>query len=215
MDRLDFTLLSDGSSDAILINPITWLMEQYLHRRGVAINGSWADLRRLPKPPKDLRDRIQVALDLYPCHILFIHRDGEREPLERRIEEIVTASEELGGISVPVVPVRMQETWLLIDEQALRRASGNPNGKVPLAMPDIKQLEDVPNPKQLLHELLSEASELSGRRRQKLNPRKLALRLGELIENFAPLRALPAFQRTERDTVDALHCFGLLPNADE
>jgi len=214
MDRLDFTLLSDGSSDATLINPITWLLEQHLHCRGVAVNGSWADLRRLRNPPKDLRERIRVALDLYPCDILFVHRDSEHEPLEQRVAEIVAATKGVDGVSVPIVPIRMQETWLLIDEQALRRASGNPNGRVQLAMPDIERLETILNPKQLLHELLCEASELGGRRRQKLNPRQQALRLGELIEDFAPLRTLNAFQKAEADTVAALRVrFGLVPNA--
>jgi len=215
MDHLNFTLLSDGSSDAILINPLTWILEQHLRQIGVPVNGTWADLRRLRTPPKDLRDRIQAALDLYPCDILFVHRDGEREPLERRVEEIVAATNGMDGISVPVVPIRMQEAWLLIDEAALRRASGNPNGNVRLDMPDIHRLETIIDPKKLLHDLLCEASELSGRRRQKLNPRKQALRLGELIENFAPLRMLNAFQKAESDTVAVLReDFGLIPNAD-
>jgi len=85
MDRLDFTLLTDGSSDAILIQPLTWMLHQHF---SFAINGTWADLRRLPNPPKTLRDRIAAALDLYPCHLLFVHRDAEGETLDRRVTEI-------------------------------------------------------------------------------------------------------------------------------
>jgi hypothetical protein len=105
----------------------------------------------------------------------------------------------------------MQEAWLLIDEQALRLASGNPNGTVPLAMPAIERLETIPNPKQCLHDLLYEASERKGRRRhKKLNPHLLAHRLGDLIEDFAPLRALTAFRRAEADTVAALRRFPIM-----
>jgi hypothetical protein len=93
MDRLNFTLRSDGSSDAVLIHPIQWLLERYLHRIKIAVNGTWADLRRLRDPPKDLRGHIQRALELYPCDILFVHRDGERNPLERRVKEIEAATE--------------------------------------------------------------------------------------------------------------------------
>ena len=212
MDRLDFTLLTDGSSDAILIQPLAWILHQHLP---LAINGTWADLRRLPSPPRTLRDRIAVALDLYPCHLLFVHRDAEGETLDRRVTEIKDAVADLPDPLVPVVPVRMQEAWLLIDEAALRCAAGNPNGGIALTMPAIDRLEDMPNPKQVLHDLLLDASELKGRRRKKLNPGRLAMRLGELIEDFGPLRHLTAFRHVENETLAALRdCIRLTPSID-
>ena len=129
MERLDFTLLSDGSSDAVLIQPLTWLLEQHVLHLGVAVNGTWADLRRLRRPPRDIRERIERALDLYPCDILFIHRDGESVPLEQRIEEILSAVEGVDNVSVPVVTVRMQEAWLLIDASFCRR-SGSGSSRI-------------------------------------------------------------------------------------
>jgi hypothetical protein len=204
MKRLDFTLLADGSSDAILIHPLTWLLRQCLN---IPIDGTWADLRRLPHPPKDLWRRIQTAIDLYPCDILFVHRDAEGEPYERRVEEIAAAIAGLPIRSVPVIPIRMQEAWLLIDEPALRRAAGNPHGQIELEMPSIDRLEDIPSPKQLLHDLLLSASERTGRRRKNLRPGQLAWRLGDLIEDYSPLRRLFAFQQVEtaiRSTLDDL-----------
>jgi hypothetical protein len=201
MERLDFTLLADGSSDAILIQPLSWLLRRHLD---IPINGTWADLRRLPSPPKGLRERIATALDLYPCDILFVHRDAEGEPHERRIDEIRAAIAGIETQSVPVIPIRMQEAWLLIDEPALRRAAGNPNGRVTLEMPAIDRLEDIPDPKQTLHELILKASGLSGRRRQKLNPSRQAMRLGELIEDYTPLQRLFAFQRVQAATRSVL-----------
>jgi hypothetical protein len=210
MDRLDFTLLTDGSSDAILIQPLTWILHQHFP---LAINGTWADLRRLPSPPKTLHERIAMALDLYPCHLLFVHRDAEGETLDRRVAEIKDAVADLPDPLVPVVPVRMQEAWLLIDEAALRCAAGNPNGGIDLAMPAIDRLEDIPNPKQMLHDLLLDASELKGRRRKKLNPGRLAMRLGELIEDYGPLRRLTAFRHAEAETRAALRDgTGILPD---
>ncbi|MCG6862133.1 MAG: hypothetical protein LJE70_12770 [Chromatiaceae bacterium] len=213
MDRLDFTLLTDGSSDAILIHPLTWMLQQHF---SFAINGTWADLRRLPNQPKRMRDRIAAALDLYPCHLLFVHRDAEGASLDRRVAEIKAAVTELPDPMVPVVPVRMQEAWLLIDEPALRCAAGNPNGGVDLDMPAIDRLEVIPNPKQVLHDLLVDASEHTGRRRKKLNPRRLAMRLGELIEDYSPLRRLTAFQRAEAETLAVLRGgVGLVPATDQ
>ena len=196
MERLDFTLLADGSSDAILVSPLTWLLEQHL---SVPVNGTWADLRRLRSPPKSLETRISQALDLYPCDLLFVHRDAERLPHGRRVEEIesAVAGVDMSSELVPVVPVRMQEAWLLIDVQSLRIAAGNPNGRVALQMPPIDDLENIANPKALLHELLLEASELTGRRRQKLKPGLMAMRLGGLIKDYTPLRSLRAFREAE------------------
>ncbi len=209
MERLDFTLLTDGSSDAILVHPLTWMLQQHCR---FAINGTWADLRRLPKPPKDLRSRIAAALDLFPCDVLFIHRDAEGETLDSRVAEIEAAVAGLENPLVPVVPVRMQEAWLLIDEPALRRAAGNPNGRISLRMPVIDRLEGIPDPKGLLHDLLLDASELTGRRRKKLNPGRQAMRLGELIEDYSPLRRLTAFRHAESRTLAVLRDgFGVVP----
>jgi len=201
MDRLEFTLLADGSSDAILLNPLHWLLAQHL---AIPVDGTWADLRRLRVPPTDLDARIAKALDLYPCDILFVHRDAEREPHAMRLEEIRRAADGLGDPTVPVVPVRMQEAWLLFDEQAIRRAAGNPSGKVALALPSLHRLESLPDPKDVLHELLVTASEYHGRRRKRFNPAQAALRLGEILEDFSPLRELPAFADTERRTLAVL-----------
>jgi hypothetical protein len=201
LERLDFTLLTDGSSDAILIRPLTWLLRQHL---ACPIDGTWADLRRLSDPPKDLRTRIEAALDLYPCDLLFVHRDAERESHEERLREILAAVSGREGPVIPVVPIRMQEAWLLLDEAALRRAAGNPGGRFPLEMPSIDRLEAVPDPKDMLHRLLLDASGLPGRRRQKLKPGRMALRLGELIEDYGSLRRLSAFQNAEHALVSAL-----------
>gem|GEM_PF-6026809 len=50
MDPLDFTLLTDGSSDDVLIHPITWILRQHFR---FAVNGTWADLRRLRKSTQE------------------------------------------------------------------------------------------------------------------------------------------------------------------
>lgn len=85
MNSLRYTLVSDGSSDRALLPILTWL----LRNNGVhlPVQSTWADLRLLPKQPKNLPDRIRWAIDLYPCDLLFIHRDAERQPTQfRRIE---------------------------------------------------------------------------------------------------------------------------------
>ena len=200
MSSLTYTLLTDGSSDQVLLRLLTWL----LRRHGVTcpIQSEWADLRQLPKPPKGLKDRISASLELFPCDLLFVHRDAEREPRENRVLEIQRALEALPDVTLPVVcvvPVRMQEAWLLFDEAAIRSAAGNPNGTVTLSIPRLRDVEGIPDPKQRLQELLKTASELTGRRRQQLNLASCARRVAEYIEDFSPLDMLAAFVALNED----------------
>jgi len=201
MKELRYTLLSDGSSDEALLPLLTWLLQAHLVE--CAIQPKWADLRLLRKPPKTLSPRIIQSLKLYPCDLLFVHRDAEKEPREVRVAEIVEAIEAAGeSVSIPVVcvvPVRMQEAWLLFDEVALRRAAGNPRGREPLQLPLIAKLEQLPEPKNDLHELLREASGLQRRRRKQFPVRERARRVAEFIYDFTPLHSLPAFQAREAE----------------
>ena len=93
----------------------------------------------------------------------------------------------------------MQEVWLLIDEQAIRVAAGNPRGRIPLDLPRLGNLEGLAKPKTLLHNALRTASELSARRRQNFNPEARAFQVGDCIADFRLLRQLPSFQRFEAE----------------
>jgi hypothetical protein len=104
--------------------------------------------------------------------------------------------------AVCVVPVRAMEAWLLIDEDALRSAAGNPKGRHPLDMPPLGTLESLPQPKARLNGLLRAASGLPPRRR--FHPPPRIHRLADLIKDFSPLRHLPAFRELEADVLGIL-----------
>ncbi|MFB3814160.1 MAG: hypothetical protein ACE14L_08610 [Terriglobales bacterium] len=201
--ELRFTLLTDGSSDRVLIPVLTWLLQQAAP--ATEISPQWADFRFLPQPPTTLYERIVRALDFYPCDLLFVHRDTENAERGVRQSEITAALSQLyteANMDVPcvfVIPVRMQEAWLLIEEQAIRRAAGNPRGRVRLEMPRRDRLEAVPDPKATLYALLRTASEQTGRRLHRLSLPALRFRIAELIQDFTPLRVLPAFAALEHD----------------
>jgi hypothetical protein len=204
MKELRYTLVSDGSSDRALLPIISWLLME----QGVLcpIQAEWADLGRLRNPPRTLAAKIERSLDLYPCDILFVHRDAERgvdwQSYQQRRNEIIDALANINLAQIPpicVVPVRMMEAWLLINEAALRRAVGNPNGETPLNLPSIANLENIPDPKEVLYLLLRVASELSGRRLRRFEERRSAGLVAEYIDDFGQLRALPAFRALEAD----------------
>ena len=202
MKRLRFTLIADGSSDRALVPVLTWLLRQYWGH--VPIQPEFSDLRRLRNPPRSLPQRIDRSIELYPCDLLFVHRDAERESVEKRREEIREALERSErGRTLPticVVPVRMQEAWLLIDESALKKAAGNPTSRQNLPMPDVRRLEDLPDPKRILGDLLREASGFRGRRLKKFNRdlSKCVQRVAQRIDDFGLLRGLAAFRELER-----------------
>jgi len=202
MSEIRYTLVSDGSSDRALLPILTWLVRQ--HTAECPIQPEWADLRGLRQPITTLAEKIRWSLLLYPCDILFIHRDAERQPREDRVVEI----EEAVRVAAPsascpplvcVVPVRMQEAWLLFDEAAVRRAAGNPRGRERLDLPALADVENLPNPKQILHDTLRTASGLHGRRRLSLPVHRYVHRVADLIEDYSPLRSLPAFRALESD----------------
>ncbi len=199
MKEICYTLVSDGSSDQALIPILSWLLRE--HCPGHAIQPEWADLRRLPRPPQKLPERIRTSMELYPCGLLFVHRDAEKSLREKRVREIRKALDSLASPpAVCVVPVRMQEAWLLFDETAIRKAAGNPNGAQPLDLPETKTVESLPDPKRILHDLLRSASGHASKRRLKRLPiSRFAFQVTEYTTTFAPLRSLPAFSALEKD----------------
>lgn len=207
--RLRFTLLGDGTSDEALKRHVEWMVRENV-ASDVAIDAQWADLRAATPKPVGLGARIERAIDLYPCDVLFVHRDAEREEPERRIHEIAQAC--IGTIvratPVPVIPVRMSESWLLCDETAIRKAAGNPDGEQQLNLPKLRDIEGLPDPKNTLHTVLRCASGLTGRRLKAFSPR--ARLVANYMTDFSLLRRLPAFQRLEADLRSVLEARGLL-----
>jgi hypothetical protein len=193
---LKYTLVTDGPTDANLLPVIDWTLR---NTGGVELpNGMRAEFWRLRDPPESLEARIAKAVELFPCDALFIHRDAEREDPGVRSREIQCAVEAAGraGCRMPavaVIPVRMLEAWLLFDERAIRQAAGNPNGRVPLNLPDVRRIEQRPDPKEDLKAALRTASELQGRRLKKFSWQKAFWRIVDFFDDFSPLRDASAF----------------------
>lgn len=204
MRILRYTLVADGPSDACLTYIIDWVLRNSWSELPVSeFKSEVADFRWMREPPQGLQERIEAGYRQFPCDILFIHRDAEREDPGNRVEEI---SQAVANISlppyVPVVPVRMTEAWLLIDERAVRRAADNPNGSTKIDLPPLKKLGHLTDPKENLRDCLMGASELKGRRRAQFQRRvvRSMRRVAALIDDFSPLRELAAFRTFETDT---------------
>lgn len=71
-------------------------------------------------------------------------------------------------------------------------------------MPPVRTLESLVDPKMRLCELLLDASELTGRKRQRFRPHEKIYRVAELIVDFGSLRQLEAFRAFETRLSTAL-----------
>ena len=95
------TLVTDGPTDRVLRHVLEWILRSAGEPLHVA---QWLDPRPLPRRPADLAERVRLAVCLYPCDLLFVHRDAERTPPDDRREETRSAIDTLGE-APPAVPV--------------------------------------------------------------------------------------------------------------
>lgn len=93
--------------------------------------------------------------------ILFIGEGSSDSGITTHIRRIAANHGHNALITDPVIPIRMTEAWLLLDEAEIRRVAGAPNGKIPLNLPNPAKVESVSDPKALLKETLARASGLS------------------------------------------------------
>ena len=164
---LRFLLVCEGSSDAALIPHISKLLLQ----NGQSDPQGIAWTRSGPLPNK-IRGGLEYS---GACDLLLVHRDADSQEdtrsagPQKRVEEIRSAVGQ-SEVDIPwagVIPVQTTESWLLLDESAIRRAAGKPSGSVPLSLPTQTQVEGESDPKGCLERALLAASETSGRRREK------------------------------------------------
>jgi hypothetical protein len=203
MEHLNYTLITDGKSDKTLICIIKWLLDNLYP--SITNFGQHADFSLIRNKPDtgDVLAKVNAAKEFYPSDIIFYHRDAEstdNKVFERRKEEIRKQIREsrLDNV-ICVVPITMMEAWLLIDENAIRRASGNTNADLKNHLPNVSRLEKIRDPKKELHELLRAASGLTGRRLKKFNEHKAVHLVSEYITDFSLLRNLKAFVDMETD----------------
>lgn len=216
MKELNYTMIADGSSDKVLIKILTWLLRE----NGISIPINYFDINfsNSDASSKILSNKISLALQLCKrqhtseCHLLFIHRDAENQGWQQRYDEIQKALKQARNVkfeqTVPIIPVRMTEAWLLLDAQAIRKAAENPGGRARLDLPKISTLESLPDPKSCLRDLLLTAKEWTGRRRNDFAWEAAVWEIPENITDFSPLRNLAAFNKLEQHLKSVIQAQG-------
>jgi hypothetical protein len=199
---LRFILLPEGTSDRALMPILEWTLYQHFPVDRWTIGGEVVQTERLP-PGRvtGLVNRIRTAVDVYGCNILFVHRDEDGQTITHRQTEVEQAVHEAGLLSgvypIAVIPVRMTEAWLLIDELAIRRAAGFAAGRVPLNLPAIHEIERRADPKTILRDAIKVASGQSGRKLASLRFTEIRAAITDHLSDLNLLRALPSFRHFE------------------
>ncbi|MET8056419.1 hypothetical protein [Streptomyces microflavus] len=193
--------IGEGSSDNGLVPHI----ESIAVRKGLDVSVTVPDfgLLRLPTG-HSVPDKLRAARSLGGSYDLaVVQRDADRGPAQDRKDEIEKAvdAEWPGLRHVAVVPVRMLEAWLLLDEVCLRQVAENPRGRVGLDLPKGVAAENIADPKQLLKESLARASEYKGRRLAQFQKRfsQHRLRMLELLDPEGPVTCLPSWRAFVED----------------
>jgi hypothetical protein len=194
-----YVLLCEGSSDQGLVTVISELLRRAGADHVINIvrdyRGTTAEKLR--------------ELALHGPHTLdfvFLHRDSDHEDHRPRYAEVRHGFDAAGFRGVPVIPVQETEAWLLTDEDAIRSAVGNPNGRAALSLPAITKIEQTKNPKEVLQVACLAASEVSGGRLARARRRFPAFRqyLLENLDPDGPESQLPSFQRLVSDITEAM-----------
>lgn len=194
MKRVTATLVTDGSSDKLLAPLIELLFSAHTE---LAYQVNCAE--GLPPLSSGLTARIDSALELFPCDFLFVHRDAEGVEASLRQQEIETnwSNSQQTATLICVIPVRMTEAWLIANEAPIRSAVGNPNGTESLGLPALKNIESLPDPKEILFAALKAASGLSASRKRRFNPHQFRHLVSGHTDDLEPLRKLSSFRHLE------------------
>ena len=195
-----FLFVCEGATDT----PLAFHIQRLL----VAFGRRYVDFE-ISTVGRTLVDKVRNGLRLSPhFDLLFIHRDADNVGWEVRLSEIEQAVREVRFHEpwVPIIPVRMTEAWLLLDEPAIRRAVRKPDGRRAVTLPAPSEVERRANPRDILNTALLDASEMRGRRRTGLRQDLPTLRrnLLETLPIGGPLEQLESWRRFRDDTIAAL-----------
>ncbi|AUX20364.1 hypothetical protein SOCEGT47_008330 [Sorangium cellulosum] len=194
-------LYAEGPSDyGFLLPLLDRLLPSLAARMFPGTNEVEASLGIDAPPPAqgERAERIAAAIaDRWAeCTLFVIHADGAGDPASARrsaidpgIEAARRAAPDV--VTVPCVPVRETEAWMLVDVDVFRTLLGS--GAQP-ALPAEPEREA--DPKLTLARLLKEG----GMRRK---PERLYRLFGEEV-SLEALRMLPAFQRFEAELAEAI-----------
>lgn len=212
-------LLYEGTTDALFLKSLVRRTFE-----NVACE-CWGDVEILE--PVDLKTKTkqfvqevlkaaEIGLQEHGITVLCVHADADSEtdetaykhkiePAKKALQE---STEVLCANLVPIVPVQMQEAWLLADLTELKRQIGTNKSDAELGLD--KRPETIADPKQAITDAIRIAREgLTKRRREDLKIGELYQPLGQSM-SLSSLQKLPSYRKFEAHVRDAFRELKLL-----
>lgn len=192
--------IADGASDL----PLARHLETLCRFAGATVEVVELPSDLLPAGVgRKVEDRLRAVLAAdAEFDIVFVHRDSESNDPSPRYKEVAeAAAATFDGPAIAVVPVRMTEAWLLLDEKAIRLVAGSPSGTAALDLPSRKAVEKIADPKRALQDALTAASGLQGRK-LKIFRNQFPVHRALLLERLDPtgvVSTLAAWRRLADD----------------
>ena len=111
---------------------------------------------------------------------------------------------------LPIIPIRMVESWMLADFEALQKVLKTDIEAQELGLPtNAKQVEMIAKPKQVLEQAMLKAQAQRSRRHRQVHIGKLYEPLGEKIR-MERLDEIPSYKQFVTDLTATLKLLGLL-----
>ena len=83
MRHIQFTLFAEGPTDRALLPILDWVIRE-VHRPDT-VGHEFLPKSEL-KEQSTMAERLQTAVDIFPCDILFVHRDADKQKPELRYD---------------------------------------------------------------------------------------------------------------------------------
>ena len=201
MKKINYYFIGEGSSDTSLVDHIDAMLVE------AGFDEVYSDAPDIgliePSAGNSVGEKIDALIRWDPnVKTFFIHRDADNAGYDARINEIHRQTAHLPGyVIIPVIPVKILESWLILDEQAIKSVIGHPGSKVKLNLPNPKHVESRSNAKELLFEAMDKACMLSGKKLKKFQKSHNKFR-HMLVQNLHPDG--PVAQTTSHQKLRAL-----------
>ena len=191
----------EGTSD----QPLADIVEYLFVERDVTLRLSRPDFSVMDRVGRDVGSKLLTGSRLMgkPIDVAVVHRDADSAGRDSRCNEIQRAVEasEIGCNFVPIIPVKMTEAWLLLNEREIRIVAGNPNGRDDISLPRASEVERIADPKHRLQDCLSRAASARGRRRDTISKRfpQHRRQLLERLNLHGPITTLSSWRALVQD----------------
>ncbi|PHR17740.1 MAG: hypothetical protein COA41_11530 [Sphingopyxis sp.] len=197
--KVSYIFIGEGTSDLRLTEHI----ESILITEGFEeVSGEAPDMTMLDaKAGNTVKNKLEVIKRFYPSvDIIFVHRDADGAGIEARELEIETARglARVDANVIPVIPVKMLETWLLADKEKLNIVAGNTKTDTDIkCLPKLAKLEKIADSKALLMDVLCESSGATGGRLKDFKKRfnEMRARLTYDLDPDGPVNKLTSYTK--------------------